>query len=61
MRMMTDTGSGYGFNIIDERGGRVVSFVYRTWDEAKTATVNALSLIENAISVRGYGPRSRPR
>ena len=57
--MTADTGFGYGFNIIDERGRPVVSFVYRTVDDAKTAAVNAFSLIENAISIRGYGPRTR--
>jgi hypothetical protein len=56
MSMIADTGSGYGFNIIDERGRPVVSFVYETLDEANAAAEDARSLIKNAISVRGnYG------
>jgi hypothetical protein len=54
MSIMTDTGSGYGFNVIDEHGRPVVSFVYETWDDAKSQRSNALSLIDKAISIRGY-------
>jgi hypothetical protein len=59
MQIATDTGRGYGFNIIDEHGSPVVSFLYETWDDASTAAVNALSLIEKAILVQGHaGTRS---
>jgi hypothetical protein len=57
MQIATDTGPGYGFNIIDERGRPVVSFIYETWYDAKSQRSIALSLIEKAISIRGYsGP-----
>jgi hypothetical protein len=59
MPIMTDAGFGYGFNITDELGGPVVSFMYKTRDDAKNAAVNALSLIQNAISVQGYQASSR--
>jgi hypothetical protein len=56
---MTDAGFGYGFNITDELGRPVVSFMYKTRDDAKTAAANALSLIENAISVQGHPSPAR--
>ena len=59
MPIMTDAGFGYGFNITDELGRPVVSFVYETWNEAKAAAANALSLIQSAISVQGYPPPAR--
>jgi hypothetical protein len=54
--MQIDSGRdiGYGFNIVDEGGRPVASFVYRTQQEAITASINARSLIENAVSVIGY-------
>ena len=48
--------TGYGFNIVDEGGRPVASFVYRTQQEAITASINARSLIENAVSVIGAPP-----
>jgi hypothetical protein len=42
MQIATDTGPGYGFNIIDERSRPVVSFICETWDDAEAAPVNAL-------------------
>jgi len=57
MQISTDTGPGYGFNIIDERGRPVVSFAYETWDDAEAAAVNAFSLIGKAVLVQGHpGP-----
>jgi len=55
--MIADTGSGYGFNIIDERGRPVVLFVYETWDDAEAAAVSAFSLIDKVILVQEHpGP-----
>jgi hypothetical protein len=50
-------GHGYGFNIVDEHSRPVVAFVYATEDDAKAAAVNAHSLVENAILVRGHPGR----
>ena len=59
MPIMNEAGFGYGFNITDELGRPVVSFMYKTRDDAKNAAANALSLIQNAISVQGYPPSAR--
>jgi hypothetical protein len=56
---MNEAGFGYGFNITDELGRPVVSFMYKTRDDAMAATVNALSLIQSAMSVQGYPPPAR--
>jgi hypothetical protein len=48
--------TGYGFNITDESGRPVASFVYKTQQEAITASIHARSLIENAVSVMGAPP-----
>jgi hypothetical protein len=45
--------TGYGFNITDESGGPLASFVYKTQQEAVTASLHARSLIENAVLVMG--------
>ena len=49
-----DTGNG--FNITDESGRPLASFVYKTQKEAIAASINARSLIENAVSVIGAPP-----
>jgi len=54
MQIATEIGPGYGFNVIDERGRRVVSFLYETWDDASAAAANALLLIEKAVMVQGH-------
>ena len=48
--------TGYGFNITDENGRPLASFVYKTQQEAITAAIHARSLIENAVSVMGAPP-----
>ena len=48
--------TGYGFNITDESGGPLASFVYKTQKEAIAASIHARSLIENAVSVVGAPP-----
>jgi hypothetical protein len=48
--------TGYGFNITDESGTPLASFVYKTQPEAITASIHARSLIENAVSVMGAPP-----
>jgi hypothetical protein len=54
MQIATDTGPGYGFNIVDERSRLVVSFIYETWDDASAASFNALSPIEKAVLIQGH-------
>ena len=57
MQIGTDTGFGYGFNIIDEGNRPVVSLVYETLDNAKAAAIKAHSVIENAVLMQGHpGP-----
>ena len=46
--------TGYGFNITDESGRPLASFVYKTQQEA--ISIHARSLIENAVSVIGAPP-----
>jgi hypothetical protein len=53
---VSNTISGYGFNITDENGRPLASFVYKTQQEAITASIHARSLIENALSVMGAPP-----
>ena len=48
--------TGYGFNITDDSGRPLASFVYKTQTEAIAASVHARSLIENAVSVIGAPP-----
>jgi len=48
--------TGYGFNITDESGRPLASFVYKTQQEAITASIHARSLIESAVSVMGAPP-----
>jgi hypothetical protein len=45
--------TGYGFNITDESGRPLASFVYKTQQEA---SIHARSLIESAVSVMGAPP-----
>jgi hypothetical protein len=48
--------TGYGFNITDENGRPLASFVYKTQTEAIAASIHARSLIENAVSIIGAPP-----
>ena len=48
--------TGYGFNITDESGRPLASFVYKTQQEAIAAAIQARLLIENAVSVIGAPP-----
>jgi hypothetical protein len=54
MSMRLDDGFGYGFNVTNERGRPVVSFAYRTQQEAGAAATHVRSAVENAASVKGY-------
>ena len=48
--------TGYGFNITDESGRPLASFVYKMQQEAIAAAIQARLLIENAVSVIGAPP-----
>ena len=48
--------TGFGFNITDDSGRPLASFVYKTQKEAIAASIHARSLIENAVSVIGAPP-----
>jgi len=54
MPMGLDDGFGHGFNVTNERGRPVVSFAYRTRQEADAAATHVRSAVENAVSVKGY-------
>jgi hypothetical protein len=47
---MAGTRRGYGFNILDARGGPVHQFAYANKDEAERAREAALKMIGNAVS-----------
>src|ERR1700736_3217001 len=42
--------TGYGFNITDESGRPIASFVFKTQQEGLAASIQARLLIENALS-----------
>jgi hypothetical protein len=48
--------TGYGFNITDQSDRPLASFVYKTQQEAIAASIQARSLIENAVLVMGAPP-----